>query len=60
MKNQTIILIFPRCTTYLLICCISHLKNNDTVPNEQKINKFIEMTSDSKLHKCYDNIIIKE
>ena len=59
-KNQTVILIFTRYTTYLLICCVFHLKNDDTVPNEPTINKFIEMTSGSELRKWYDNIIIKE
>ena len=40
--------------------CFFTCKNDDTVPNEPTINKFIEMNSVSKLREYYDNIIIKE
>ena len=59
-KNQTVILIFPRYHTYLLICCVFHLKNDDTVPNSPTINKFFETTSGLELREWYDNIITKE
>ena len=32
----------------------------DSVPNAPTINKFLKMTSVSKLRKWYDNKIIKE
>ena len=59
-KNQTVILIFPIYHTYLLICCVFHLKNDDTFPNSPTINKFLEMTSGSELREWYDSMIIKE
>ena len=40
--------------------CVFHLKNDNTVPNAPKINKFIETTSGSELREWYNNIIIKE
>ena len=58
-KNQTVILIFTRYTTYLLICCVFQLKKDDTVPDAPKINKFFETTSGSELRKWFDNIILK-
>ena len=50
-KNQTVILIFPRYPTNLLICCVFHLKNDGTVPNVPTINKFLETTSGSELRE---------
>ena len=58
-KNQTVILIFPRYHTYLLICFVFCLKNGDTVPNAPTINKFLETASGSELREWHDNIIIK-
>ena len=40
-KSNSIINI-PRYRTYLLICCVLHLKNIDTVPNAPLINEFLE------------------
>ena len=59
-KNQTVILIFPRNPTYILICCVFHLKNDDTVPNAPTINNFLETTSGSEMCEWYNNIFIKE
>ena len=42
-KNQTVILIFPINPTYILICCVLHLKNDDTVPNAPKIKKILKV-----------------
>ena len=39
MKNQTVILIFPKYCTYLLICFVFRLKNGDTVLNSLTIGK---------------------
>ena len=58
--NQTVIWIFIRYPTNLLIRYVSNLKNHDTFPNEPTIKTFLETTSGSKLRKCYNNIIIKE
>ena len=41
-KNQRVILNFQRYKTYLLIYLVFRLKNDDTVPNALKINKFLE------------------
>ena len=42
------------------MCCVFHLKNDDTVPNAMTINKFLEATSGSEMREYYNNVIIKE
>ena len=39
-KNQTVILIFTGYCTYLLVCCVFYLKNDDTVLNALSIYKY--------------------
>ena len=58
-ENPKVRLIFPRYCTYLLMCCVIYLKNDDTVPNAPTINRFLETTSGSELREWYNNIIIK-
>ena len=43
-KNQRVILKLQRYQTYLLMYLVFQLKNDDTVPNVAKINKFLETT----------------
>ena len=50
-KNKTVILIFLRYRTYLLICCIFHLKNDDTVLNVLTIGKYHETTPGTEQRK---------
>ena len=50
-NNQTVILIFPRYCTYLLICCVFHLKNDDTVIIALKIGKYHETTPGTEQHE---------
>ena len=57
-KNQKVILKFTRYSTYLLICLVFHLKNDDTVPNAATINKFLVTNSCSELREWFDNIIL--
>ena len=58
-KNQTVISIFPGYCIYLLICCVFHLKNDDTVLNELTICKYHETTHGSEQREWNDEIIIK-
>ena len=53
-KNQTVIIIFPRYRTYLLICCVFHLKNDDTVLNALEIVEYHETTPVSEQFKWND------
>ena len=56
-KNQTVILIFPRYRTYLLICCVIYLKNDDTVLNALTICKYHVTTHGSEQRKRDNEII---
>ena len=56
-KNQTVILIFPGYRTYLLICCVIHLKNDDTVLNTLIIVKYHETTPGSE-QRVWNNKIL--
>ena len=46
--NQTVILAFPKYQTYLFICCLFRLKNDDTVLNAFTNFKYHETTHGSK------------
>ena len=50
-KNQTVILIFPRYCTYLLIFYVFQLKNDDTVLNESTIGKYHETAPGTEQRK---------
>ena len=43
-KKQTVILIFPIYRTYLFMCCVFHLKNDDTLLIALIIGKYHETT----------------
>ena len=56
-KNQTVILILPIYFTYLFICCIFFLKNDDNVCNALTICKYLETIHGSEQSEWNDEII---
>ena len=56
-KNLTVILVFPRYYTYLLICCVFHLKNYDMVINSLTIRKYNKKTPGSEQQKRNNEIL---
>ena len=60
-KIRTVILIFPRYHTHLLICCVLFTRvYYDNVKNALTIGEYLESNLGSELRARYDEIILKE